>query len=125
MNSSTPQAAKEGSSTEESTMAVWRKVMPAILMTIIFSICYCQMQTTWYVQGLWMDRKAFGFEIPVSYMMCADPLFVMLGIYLLEGFVFPKLRQMEKMPAPVSRMALGMLFSCCGMYAAYKVETLR
>lgn len=108
-----------------STSLVWRKVMPAISLTIVFSICYCQMQTTWYVQGLWMDRKVHGFDVPVAYMMCADPLFVMLAIYILEGFVFPRLRELDMMPSPVSRMALGMGFSCCGMYSAYHVERLR
>lgn len=108
-----------------SSTQVWRKVLPAMLLTIIFSVCYCQMQTTWYVQGMWMDRNVLGVQVPVSYMMCADPLFVMLGIYLLEGFVFPYLRRMEQMPSPVCRMAIGMGCSCCGMYAAYHVERLR
>merc|ERR1719174_2218117 len=58
-------------------------------------------------------------------MMCADPLFVMLGIYILEGFVFPQLRKMDVMPSPIMRMALGMGFACCGMYSAYHVEKLR
>jgi len=106
-------------------MQVWRKVMPAMLLTIVFSICYCQMQTTWYVQAMWMNRKVDGVQVPVSYMMCADPIFVMLGIYMLEGFVFPRLRQMNIMPSPITRMAIGMGFSCCGMYSAYHVERVR
>jgi len=104
---------------------VWYNVMPAMLLTIVFSICYCQMQTTWYVQAMWMNRKMFGVEVPVSYMFCADPVFVMLGIWALEGYIFPKLRKMEKMPSHVTRMAMGMGFACCGMYSAYHVEKLR
>merc|ERR1719262_531363 len=49
----------------------------------------------------------------------------MLGIYMLEGFVFPRLRQMNIIPSPITRMAIGMGFSCCGMYSAYHVEKLR
>lgn len=112
------------SSKTDSTQ-VWRKVMPSMLLTIVFSICYCQMCTTWYVQAMWMDRKMFGVEVPVSYMFCADPIFVMLGIYVLEGTIFPRLRQMNKMPSPITRMAMGMGFSCLGMYSAYHVEKLR
>lgn len=107
------------------TSQVWYKIMPAILLTIIFSICYCQMQTTWYVQGLWMNRKLLGFDVPVAYMMCADPLFVMLAIWVLESYIFPALRNADMMPSPLSRMGLGMLFSCCGMYSAYHVESIR
>jgi len=106
-------------------MQVWPKVLPAMILTIVFSICYCQMQTTWYVQAMWMNRKMFGVEVPVSYMMCADPIFVMLGIYVLEGYVYPKLREMERMPSHITRMAIGMGFACCGMYSAYHVERLR
>jgi len=29
------------------------------------------------------------------------------------------------MPSPITRMAIGMGFSCCGMYSAYHVERLR
>lgn len=104
---------------------VWSKVLPPMLLTVVFSICYCQMQTTWYVQAEWMNRKMDGLQVPVSYMMCADPIFVMLGIYILEGFVFPRLRLMNAMPSAITRMAIGMGFSCCGMYAAYHVERLR
>lgn len=104
---------------------VWRKVMPSMLLTIVFSICYCQMQTTWFVQAMWMNRMVLGFELPVSYMFCADPIFVMLGIYLLEGFIFPYLRQIKRMPSPITRMMIGMGFACCGMYSAYHVERLR
>lgn len=107
------------------TTQVWRKVLPPLLLSVIFSMCYCQMQTTWFVQAMWMNRKMFGFQLPVSYMFCADPIFVMLGIYVLEGFVFPRLRDANMMPSPVSRMAIGMGFSCCGMYSAYHVEQLR
>jgi peptide/histidine transporter 3/4 len=107
------------------TTQVWRKVLPAMLLSIIFSICYCQMQTTWYVQAMWMDRSVFGIQVPVSYMMCADPLFVMLGIYVLENFVYPRLREADMMPSHVIRMAIGMGCSCLGMYSAYHVERLR
>lgn len=128
-----PSTSEEESTDIENTSAtdkndstkVWRKVLPAMLLTIVFSICYCQMQTTWYVQAMWMNRKMFGVEVPVSYMMCADPIFVMLGIYVLEGFVFPHLRQKNTMPSHITRMAMGMVCSCCGMYAAYHVERLR
>lgn len=104
---------------------VWYKIMPAILLTIVFSICYCQMQTTWYVQGQWMNRKLMGWDVPVAYMMCADPLFVMLAICVLEGYIYPMLRKADMMPSKLSLMGLGMLFSCCGMYSAYHVETIR
>lgn len=107
------------------SMQVWRKVLPPLLLTIIFSMCYCQMQTTWFVQAMWMNRKMFGVEVPVSYMFCADPVFVMLGIYVLEGYIFPRLRDANLMPSPITRMAIGMGFSCCGMYSAYHVEKLR
>jgi len=107
------------------SMEVWRKVLPPMLLTIVFSICYCQMQTTWYVQAMWMNRKVDGVQVPVSYMMCADPIFVMMGISVLEGFIFPRLRKMGSMPSPITRMAIGMGFSCCGMYAAYHVERVR
>merc|ERR1719183_2595443 len=72
-----------------------------------------------------MNRKVFGVEVPVSYMMCADPIFVMLGISVLEGSVYPRLRNMQIMPSPITRMAIGMGCSCCGMYSAYHVERLR
>jgi len=110
---------------EADSSQVWRKVMPAMLLTIVFSICYCQMCTTWYVQAMWMNREMFGFQVPVSYMFCADPIFVMLGIWVLEGYVFPRLREMNTMPSPITRMAMGMGFACCGMYSAYHVEKLR
>lgn len=115
----------EASSVVADDKQVWFKIMPAMSLTIVFSICYCQMQTTWYVQGMWMNRLVHGFDVPVAYMMCADPLFVMLAIYFLEGYIFPKLRSLNCMPSPVSRMALGMMLSCCGMYAAHFVEKLR
>merc|ERR1719265_926971 len=126
-----PDASKEdiesSSATKETseTMRVWKKLMPSMLLTIVFSICYCQMQTTWFVQAMWMERKMFGVTVPVSYMFCADPVFVMLGIYVLEGYIFPHLRQMNSMPSPITRMAMGMGFSCCGMYCAYHVEQMR
>jgi dipeptide/tripeptide permease len=121
----TRQTQNAGDHQVAATSKVWGKILPAILLTIVFSICYSQMQTTWYVQGLWMNRKLFGHDVPVSYMMCADPLFVMLAIYFLEGYIFPVLRKAERMPTPVSRMGLGMLFSCGGMLSAYHVEKLR
>lgn len=111
--------------TDADSTHVWRKVMPPMLLTILFSICYCQMQSTWYVQAMWMNRDMFGFQVPVSYMFCADPVFVMLGIYVLEGCIFPRLREMNKMPSPITRMAMGMVFSCCGMCSAYYVEKVR
>jgi len=110
---------------DKSNGQIWSKVLPAMLLTIVFSICYCQMQTTWYVQGMWMNRKIFAEDMPVAYMMCADPLFVMLAIYILESFVFPRLRDAGCMPSPLARMGLGMGFSFCGMCSAYHVERLR
>jgi dipeptide/tripeptide permease len=107
------------------TTQLWRKVLPCMLLTIVFSICYCQMQTTWYVQAMWMNRNMFGVVVPVSYMMCADPIFVMLGISVLEGYVFPRLQEKHMMPSPITRMAIGMGFACCGMYSAYHVERVR
>mmetsp|Transcript_24414 Transcript_24414/g.59244 ORF Transcript_24414/g.59244 Transcript_24414/m.59244 type:complete len:450 (+) Transcript_24414:91-1440(+) len=107
------------------TWKVWRKVLPAMMWTVLFSICYCQMCTTWYVQGLWMDRSLFGFDVPVSYMMCIDPLFVMLAIAVLEQYVYPHLRSLDLMPSSLTRMALGMAFSAMGMMSAFYVERLR
>jgi dipeptide/tripeptide permease len=107
------------------TWKVWKQVLPAVLWTVLFSICYCQMCTTWYVQGLWMNRSLFGFDVPVSYMMCIDPLFVMLAITLLEGYVFPHLRSLNIMPSSLARMGMGMGFSALGMMSAFYVERLR
>ncbi|KAF8657488.1 hypothetical protein HU200_060050 [Digitaria exilis] len=104
-------------------------MIPIWVCTIIYSLEFTQMGSTFVEQGTAMDTNLFGrFRVPAASMSAFDICSVLLSV-LAYGFVFaPMASRFTKNPHGITdlqRMGVGLIIALVGMVAAAVVEINR
>ncbi|CAD6336796.1 unnamed protein product [Miscanthus lutarioriparius] len=104
-------------------------LIPIWMCTIIFSVEFTQMASTFVEQGTAMDTNLFGnFHMPAASMSMFDITSVILSVFAYNFFFVPMASRFTKNPAGITelqRMGTGLVIALIGMLAAAIVEVYR
>lgn len=104
-------------------------LIPIWMCTIIFSVEFTQMASTFVEQGTAMDTNLFGnFHMPAASMSMFDIASVILSVFAYNFFFVPMASRFTKNPAGITelqRMGTGLVIALIGMLAAAIVEVYR
>ncbi|WVZ81274.1 hypothetical protein U9M48_028667 [Paspalum notatum var. saurae] len=104
-------------------------MMPIWICTIIYSVEFTQMASTFVEQGTAMDTNLFGkFQVPAASMSVLDVTSVILSVLAYRFIVVPMASRFTKNPAGVTdlqRMGIGLVIALLAMLSAAIVEIYR
>ena len=97
-------------------------LLPLFALTVPFNICYNQMCTVFLTQGEKMHSTFFGQPMTPSLMQNVDPIAVVVFSFLVEYFLYAKLRMHNMMPSVLTRFFLGCCMGTISLLCAMGVE---
>ncbi|XP_022681828.1 protein NRT1/ PTR FAMILY 7.3 [Setaria italica] len=104
-------------------------LIPIWICTIIYSLEYTQMGSTFVEQGTAMDTNLFGkFRVPAASMSVFDIISVILSVLAYRFVIAPMASRFTKNPDGITdlqRMGSGLIIALIGMLAAAVVEIYR
>ncbi|XP_025812217.1 protein NRT1/ PTR FAMILY 7.3-like [Panicum hallii] len=104
-------------------------MMPIWICTIVYSVEFTQMASTFVEQGTAMDTNLFGrFRVPAASMSVFDITSVLLSVLAYRFVVAPVASRLTKNPDGITdlqRMGSGLIIALFGMLAAAVVEINR
>ncbi|CAL5043013.1 unnamed protein product [Urochloa decumbens] len=104
-------------------------LIPIWICTIIYSVEFTQMGSTFVEQGTAMDTKLFGkFRVPAASMSVFDIISVILSVFAYRYIIAPMASRFTKNPDGITdlqRMGSGLIIALFGMLAAAVVEIYR
>ncbi|KAF4660834.1 hypothetical protein FOL47_006928 [Perkinsus chesapeaki] len=115
----------QGGSFEDSFIEdtkVFARLLPILLVTIPFNMAYNNMTTTFLTQALLMDRDTFGWNMPAAIMQNVDPIGVVIVSVIVDGYLYPKLRQWNMMPSVLVRFCIGSTLGALSLLCATIIE---
>lgn len=99
-------------------------LIPFFAMIIPFMVAYMQISTVYESQTATMNRYIGSWQMPTPYMCNIDPIAVIVGAFVMDKLVYPKLRAMNKMPTIPLRVSFGFLLASAANWCAMGVEML-
>jgi peptide/histidine transporter 3/4 len=99
-------------------------LVPFFAMIIPFMIAYMQISTVYETQTALMDLYIGNWEMPTPYMCNIDPIAVIIGAFVMDKLVYPKLRAMNRMPSIPLRVSFGFILASAANWCAMGVELL-
>ncbi|CAN6164119.1 unnamed protein product [Urochloa humidicola] len=104
-------------------------LIPIWMCTIVYSVEFTQMGSTFVEQGTAMDTKLFGkFRVPAASMSVFDVISVILAVFAYRYIITPMASRFTKNPDGIThlqRMGSGLIIALIGMLAAAVVEIYR
>lgn len=104
------------------------RLLPIWLCTIIYSVVFTQMASTFVEQGAAMDtRISSSFKIPPASMSCFDILSVAIFIFIYRRVINPLVarKNNNKGLTKLRRMGIGLIIAMMAMVSAGVVEHFR
>ncbi|KAI9092960.1 hypothetical protein K1719_027483 [Acacia pycnantha] len=104
------------------------RLLPIWLCTIIYSVVFTQMASTFVEQGAAMDTRVFpSFKIPPASMSCFDILSVAAFIFIYRRVLNPLIARNNnnKGLTELKRMGIGLILAMMAMVSAGVVEHFR
>jgi|LauGreDrversion4_2_1035121.scaffolds.fasta_scaffold10049_5 peptide/histidine transporter 3/4 len=99
-------------------------LLPFFAMIIPFMVAYFQISTVYESQTAKMDLFIGSWEMPTPYMCNIDPIAVIIGAFLMDKLVYPKLRAMNRMPSIPLRVSFGFILASAANWCAMGVEMI-
>ncbi|OEL17413.1 Protein NRT1/ PTR FAMILY 7.3 [Dichanthelium oligosanthes] len=104
-------------------------MIPIWICTIIYSVEFTQMASTFVEQGTAMDTNLFGkLRVPAASMSVFDICSVLLSVFAYRFIIVPMASRFTKNPNGITnlqRMGAGLVIAMTGMLAAAVVEVHR
>ncbi|KAE9603338.1 hypothetical protein Lal_00008128 [Lupinus albus] len=103
-------------------------MIPIWLLTLPFGVCASQTSTFFIKQGVIMNRKINGFEIPPASVFSISAVGMIVSVAIYDKILVPMLRKItgnERGMNLLPRIGLGMFFSVITMIVAALVERKR
>ncbi|XP_028783512.1 protein NRT1/ PTR FAMILY 7.3-like isoform X1 [Neltuma alba] len=103
------------------------RLIPIWLCTIIYSVNFTQMASTFVEQGAAMNARISSFKIPPASMSCFDILSVAAFIFIYRRVLNPLVarRNKNKGLTELQRMGIGLIIAMMAMVSAGVVEHFR
>ena len=98
---------------------------PVMLVSIVYWMVYAQMGTSYVLQGLQMNREAFGILIPPAAIVSANTLSIIVLIPIFDRFVYPGLKRAGLGMSLLQKMGWGMVFAALSLLYAGLLERYR
>ncbi|XP_062095453.1 protein NRT1/ PTR FAMILY 5.6-like [Humulus lupulus] len=114
--------------TKVEEMKLVLNMIPIWVSTLPFGICIAQSSTFFIKQGVTMDRKINGFEIPPASIYALAAVGMIISVTLYEKVLVPVMRKItgnERGINILQRIGIGMFFSIVTMVVSALVEKKR
>jgi dipeptide/tripeptide permease len=98
------------------------RLAPLCALEVPLLIAYDQMTTAFLTQGEKMESSIFGIHMAPALMQNVDPIVVIIASIAIEQYLYPHLRQRDRMPSVLTRFFLGNLLGLLSLLCAYFVE---
>jgi len=95
-----------------------------LLALVPFYLAYAQWTTSWYVQAQYMDRRVFGYLVPVVAGSLVERIVALTSLLLFKQ-LWEKNKFGFKAPPPLKRLGFGCLCAAASLVAAGILEIAR
>jgi dipeptide/tripeptide permease len=100
------------------------RLLPLLSLVMPVMIAYNQMTTAFLTQGEKMHHVIFGQEFAPALMQNIDPIAVVITSVLVDGMLYPFLRERGQMLSVLTRYTIGTGIACCAVLCAFGVELM-
>ena len=97
----------------------------AHFLTDYFNTFSLQATSSYYLQGLNMDLKFGGIQIPPAFLYVPEVLFVMVLIPFMDRIFYPLLLKYNIRVSSLQKIGTGMVFAALSMIVAAVIEKYR
>ncbi|CAG2248766.1 PHT [Mytilus edulis] len=113
--------------TEESVKRVrsFCKILPVFGLAIVYFGTYAQTHSTFFLQSERLDISKLSDIVPDAALGSFDNIAILILIPLMEIFIYPFLKRINRPPSLLQRMGLGMIFAVLSVVAAGVLEIYR